>query len=288
MKYILLLCIMSLLFACTQQERTNESSRSNFIFANHKMNPYVFDEKYGIEGFYTGFFEALKFDDTKDIMYRNKITVAIDSITATNIYGHSVVAGNYRPFKGEYEKDAHIWHVTAREPGDDKYDGVFKFMVDGNKMILQGSWKANDTNLAVSEREYVLEKKEFTYDPQQQLPEYLTYEGIYGSYNEKTDMEEGFTDDIFKFNASVDILKKEDVENMYQADLEILRNSIYARHGYSFKNRRMRFVFDNFVEWYMPVSVNITSQLTEIEKQNIDLIKRYEEHASKYYDVFGR
>ena len=288
MKYIIPFCLTALIYSCTQQQPKTESGKSNFIFASNKLQPYAFNNTYGIEGFYTGFFEALKFDESKNIMYRNKITIAIDSITPTNLFGHSVVAGNQRPFTGKYEKQDNVWHVIASEPGDDKYDGVFKFMVDGNKMILQGSWKANDTNLAVSEREYVLEKKEFTYDPQQQLPEYLTYEGIYGSYNEKTDMEEGFTDDIFKFNASVDILKKEDVENMYQADLEILRNSIYARHGYSFKNRRMRFVFDNFVEWYMPVSVNITAQLTEIEKQNIDLIKRYEEHASKYYDVFGR
>ncbi len=288
MKYTFPIFLLALICSCTEVQPKKEASESHFIFASVQMHPYVFKSDHGIEGFYTGFFEALEFDDTKDIMYRNKITIAIDSISATDIYGHSVVAGNLRPFKGTYEKQDQIWKVVANEPGDDKYDGVFKFKVDGNKLVLQGTWKANDTALAVTAREYILEKKEFMYDPALELPEYLTYEGIYGSYNEKTDQEEGFTADIFKFNASAVLLKKSDIENMYQADLEILRNSIYARHGYSFKNRRMRFVFDNFVEWYMPVSVNITAQLTDIEKQNIDLIKRYEEHASKYYDVFGR
>jgi hypothetical protein len=75
---------------------------------------------------------------------------------------------------------------------------------------------------------------------------------------------------------------------MYKADLEVLRNSIYARHGYSFKNPRMRTMFDQLVPWYMPVATDVTSQLTAVEKQNIALIKRYETHASKYYDSFGR
>jgi pyridoxine 5'-phosphate synthase PdxJ len=75
---------------------------------------------------------------------------------------------------------------------------------------------------------------------------------------------------------------------MFKGDLEVLRNSIYARHGYSFRNRKMRYIFDNYTEWYMPVSLNVEKELTEIEKKNIDLLKRYENHAAKYYDEFGR
>ena len=50
----------------------------------------------------------------------------------------------------------------------------------------------------------------------------------------------------------------------------------------------MRTLFDNAITWYMPVSTDVTSLLTETEKKNIALIKRYEAHAEKYYDVFGR
>jgi hypothetical protein len=50
----------------------------------------------------------------------------------------------------------------------------------------------------------------------------------------------------------------------------------------------MRCFFDNFVEWYVPVKTDVTAELTDIEKQNIELIKRYEKHADKYYDSFGR
>ncbi|MEL6924283.1 MAG: YARHG domain-containing protein, partial [Bacteroidota bacterium] len=87
--------------------------------------------------------------------------------------------------------------------------------------------------------------------------------------------------------ASVDKLTRADVENMHKGDLEVMRNAIYARHGYSFKNRKMRYVF-NYVDWYMPVSTDIRAQLTDIEKENIALLKRYEQHAERYYDSFGR
>ncbi len=75
---------------------------------------------------------------------------------------------------------------------------------------------------------------------------------------------------------------------MYKADLEILRNSIYARHGYSFKNKRIRYVFNHHVDWYIPVSIDVRAKLTPLEVANIDLIKRYEGHADRYYDTFGR
>ena len=99
---------------------------------------------------------------------------------------------------------------------------------------------------------------------------------------------EFLTEDASKFNASKTVLRNKDVENMHKGDLEVTRNAIYARHGYSFKNRRTRYVFDRYVDWYMPVSTNVTQELTELEKKNIDLLKRYEQHAERYYDSFGR
>ncbi len=43
-----------------------------------------------------------------------------------------------------------------------------------------------------------------------------------------------------------------------------------------------------YVDWYMPVATDVRDKLTDTEKQNIDLIKRFEEHADKYYDDYGR
>lgn len=75
---------------------------------------------------------------------------------------------------------------------------------------------------------------------------------------------------------------------MYKTDLEIIRNTIYARHGYSFKKRKIRTIFDRHLEWYIPFSIDVSKELTEIEQKNIALIKRYEKHAETYYDSFGR
>lgn len=239
-------------------------------------------------GHYVGDFEAVTSNHDKKPSYFNKINMTIDSMVAGNAYGHSVVAGNARPFKGTYKKLRENYVFEVAEPGDDRYDGKFKFTLLTDPLILEGEWDANDAKLAVTKRKFYLESRSFTYNQQTALPEDFVFESLYDSYDEDSDAEEGLTDDVLKFNPSIALLKKEDVENMYQRDLEVLRNSIYARHGYSFKNRRMRYLFDKYVDWYIPLKTNILADLTDLEKKNIDLLKRYEKHAEKYYDVFGR
>lgn len=91
----------------------------------------------------------------------------------------------------------------------------------------------------------------------------------------------------FKVNASKDKITKEFAENLSKADIFILRNSIYARHGYSFKNRQLRLYFEDY-NWYMPVFTDVKKSFTKIELANIDLLLLYEENAEEYYDRFGR
>lgn len=106
----------------------------------------------------------------------------------------------------------------------------------------------------------------------------------------KGETREGYlstTDTIFKINPSKEILKNELVENLTKADLYILRNLVYAKHGMIFKNDKLREFFMR-QSWYIPVSSNVISNLTEIERKNIDLIERYEQNAKEYFQVFGR
>lgn len=239
-------------------------------------------------GYYVGFFEAVDMNFDKDPVPFNKITISVDSISGDVLYGHSVVAGNERPFSGPFVVAGDSIKVVASEPGDDRYDGVFSFTIQPQEEVLAGTWAANNKRLAVSSRQYQLEKKTFSYDPQLALSEEVGWSNLYEKFPKHPDKSESLTEDVSKFNASTYELKKEDVENMYQGDLEVMRNAIYARHGYSFKNRKMRFIFDHEVEWYMPVSTDIRGQLTALERKNIDLLKRYEQHAERYYDEFGR
>ena len=284
MKLLLTALFLSLLISCNNSTLVKSAESKKTKSAAIK-NPVI---KYGIEGFYTGAFEASKYDENKDYTYSNKITICIDSLNDKMIFGHSVVAGNDRSFAGGYTKDGAIYTAVLKEPGDNKYDGVFTLSIAPAGKKIQGVWIASDKTLAVTERKYELEKQLYKYDPSLELPEGITDGMIAGTYDEKTEKAEAVTKDVLKVNASKKLLTGKDIENMYKADLEVVRNAIYARHGYSFKNIRMRDLFDNYVPWYMPVSTDVSAYLTEVEKKNIALIKRYEQHATKYYDVFGR
>lgn len=239
-----------------------------------------------LTGSYVGEFRAAVVDYEKKPMLYNKINLSVDSIQGDVVKGHSVVAGNSRPFVGKAVKKGNQLEITAKEPGDDQYDGVFKFTLNPAARTVSGRWMANDKKLAVSTRKFTLSKRTFRYKPEQPLGPLWRRE-VYDSYDRVSDKSELITKDAFRFNASVTRLRSRDVENMYKRDLEILRNTIYARHGYSFQNREMRYLFDR-VDWYMPVSTDVTAQLTPLEKENIDLLKRYENHATTYYDHFGR
>ena len=239
-----------------------------------------------ILSYYVGVFRAEKTDNKKNPMLENKINISLDSIAHDMLFGHSVVAGNIRPFKGKLTKQGEIYLAECKEPGDDKYDGVFTFTLDPAGESIKGAWVSNDKKLAVTERSFDLKKVDFKYNPNQELGDISSE--VYQSGVPGSDDFERITSDAGKINASTTLLAKKDVENMYKRDLEVMRNAIYARHGYSFKNRQMRFFFDNYVSWYIPVSTDVTKELTDIEKKNIDLIKRYEDHAATYYDTYGR
>ncbi len=246
----------------------------------------------GDDKMFVGPFVAVDYDENRNISYSNKITLAIRSLENGIVKGYSVVAGNSRPFEGTYtEKDGTI-DATASEPGDDKYDGVFTFRWQRGSSTLTGTWKANNTKLGVTKRKFTLEQRVFRYDANLELSDSgIAGIDLYNTLRESegdADMAEILTEDAEKFNASKVLLRKADVENMHKGDLEVTRNAIYARHGYSFKNRRMRYLFDSYVDWYMPVSTDVSRQFTELERKNIELLKRYEQHAASYYDSFGR
>ena len=69
--------------------------------------------------------------------------------------------------------------------------------------------------------------------------------------------------------------------------MEAMRNEIFARHGYCFKKKNLRELFED-KDWYIPNTVDVKKDLTDIEKKNIALIKRFEKYAEEYGDDFGR
>jgi YARHG domain len=190
----------------------------------------------------------------------NKITLLITKVIGDTVEGRSVVGGNDRPFSGFTTLANGIYTIKAKEPGDDKYDGEFAITFDEkNTNTISGSWKPFKEGGHGGAKDFSLTRNSF---------KYLADVGQYPQ-------------------ASKRLLKEEDVANIMKEDLEIMRNEIFARHGYCFKKKYLREQFED-KDWYIPNTVDVKNDLTEIEKKNIALIKKYEKYAEEYGNDFGR
>ncbi len=286
---LLFVMITILLFACTNKEsKPQEETVQEQTQADKNLN-----------GFWVGDFVAEETKDGSEFVTTNKLNIAIKSIINDTVSAQSIVAGNKRPLSGKINRRNGKTTFNLAEPGDDKYDGTFEFELVGDSLI--GFWKAYNTNLPVTKRSFKLVRKEFSYNPNLML----SSEGDYTDYvdsKSKTELDtledgkvEEYTDDyyrqasesVYTLNSSTKLLTEKELKNLKKLDLEILRNTIFARHGYTFKKKSFRQFFDP-VEWYVPVSDNIDGELTAVEKTNIKLLTRFEKYATDNYDTFGR
>jgi len=144
------------------------------------------------------------------------------------------------------------------EPGTDKYDGKFEFTLDASINEINGKWTPFKEE-GNSFKKYNLNKSKFIFNANN------------GNYPEASKRE--LTDD--------------DLYNLGEDELAEMRNEIYARHGYSFKNKDWRYHFEA-LDWYMPMGVDIRDKLSDVEVNNIELIYEYEDYLSGNYDDYGR
>ena len=310
MKKIILLSFFSvLLFSCKKEQKLE----TELTIDSDSIPQVVVEIPQGNKdvGLWSGIFEAdsINYENKGNFSYRNRISIVITKMNNGEVEGYSISAGNLRPFIGDVIISKDSKYVMAKEPGDHKYDGVFKFNISKNGDSIYGKWFSNRTDLPVISRSFNLKKKTFEYNPKNILVQPKYGEGedeFYDEYDnvdwvntqkkkiEELDGEEYFyevqrvaTDAIYKINGSTKKLSEKELKNLRKLDLEIIRNSIYARHGYSFANRGARQFFDN-VDWYIPLYTNVEDKLTETEKENIALLKRFEKYATDNYNQFGR
>jgi len=236
-------------------------------------------------------------DNNISFSLNKKITISIDEINDSIVKGHSIVSGSIRPFEGVLDINEKGFYFNLEELGDDKYDGKFAITIGNKDSLMIGKWQSNEV-LKIDRRTLKLKKKLFVYNPENELEDVFTDWDVFRKVEmseilddkEEKWFEEEYltsTEKILKINASKDLLTKEFVENLQKSDIFILRNSIYARHGYSFKNRQLRSYFEMH-DWYMPVFNDVSKDFTELELENIDMLLLYEENAEEYYDRFGR
>jgi hypothetical protein len=263
----------------------------------------VVKDKYAdLYGNWVGDFVVSEADSTvleTEYMASNKINIVIKKIENGNVYGQSIVAGNLRQLVGTIVDNADEFVINLNEPGERKDDGEFEFTIQND--TLDGIWYVNNRKFPVWERKYKLTKQPFKYNPKLMLPEKDNYIDYFSMKSDSTKYanddgtEETYYEDTYrmasgiiaKLNASTTLLKESDVKNLKRLELEIIRNTIFARHGYTFKKKSFRQFFDP-VDWYIPVTDNMSGKLTLTEQQNIILLNRFQKYAEDNYDSFGR
>ncbi len=190
---------------------------------------------------------------------KNKINLTIYETANGSAEGYSVCAGNFRKVSGTFDlMEEDHYTFTLKEPGDDQYDGIFEFTLDASDEMVKGNWTPYKEK-GNSAKTYELHKRKFE------------YKDDLGTYPE----------------ASQRLLTEDDLNNLGEYELTEMRNEIYARHGYCFKNKEWRSLFESY-DWYMPMGTDIRGKLTDIEVENIELIYDFESYLDEYYDGFGR
>ncbi|MEX1001765.1 MAG: YARHG domain-containing protein [Crocinitomicaceae bacterium] len=250
----------------TEEEVVPEETEEENLLAANTMNPRTYGgEKSEAQLFIDEHYAAA--DQTNEKLIGsyvgdfgpNMINITIYEAKNGKAEGFSVCAGNFRKIDGTFNlKQREVYDFVMNEPGDDQYDGKFEFTLNASEGVVEGKWtpfkeKGN------SSRKYKLNKRAFAYDP------------TIGKYPQASQRE----------------LTDEDLSNMMEEELSEMRNEIYARHGYSFKNKDWRYHFEK-KEWYMPMGVDIRDKLTDVEAINIELIYEYESYFQDYYDDYGR
>jgi hypothetical protein len=79
--------------------------------------------------------------------------------------------------------------------------------------------------------------------------------------------------------ASNKYLDRSEIEDFSSEELRIMRNEIFAAHGYIFNSTDMIAYF-GIMKWYKPVSKDINDKLTAREKANINLILELEKELN--------
>lgn len=309
-----LICIIFLTISCKEAIKNEkkfvaEQSFEEIQFVEPKVNnSLVVNSKEDLLGYWVGDFNANLSDEEMDTIYgyekyanliTRKITFSIDQIEGDSIIGHSISAGNISPFKGVLFENSSGFTMQVDEFKKTKTDGNFSIQIKKTDSVMKGNWEAyKPSELKIYKRNFDLKKKLFIYDKEVVLDN--TFRNTDKSKNititdtiddevEVYEDTEYFstTQKLFEKNASSEELTSDFVSNLSKADIFILRNSIFARHGFAFRDKQLRMYFEQF-DWYMPVFGDVKDELTELEKKNIDLLLRYEQNAEEYYDTFGR
>ncbi|MFW2177375.1 MULTISPECIES: YARHG domain-containing protein [unclassified Moraxella] len=191
-----------------------------------------------------------------------KATIFIDSINNGTIKGRSLYLQNYRTLTGTVKAEGSYWRVLLNEPADRTGDGQFSLLVaKSTPTVLTGSWKVfakNDTKKGIAPKNFSLSKSSCGFKKGK-------------GYNPEASERLLEDDDLF----------------MSAEELDGMRNEIFARHGYSFKDVGIASEYAT-EDWYVPCYTNVDQALSPVEKENIKRIIAMTAYAKKNPSKFGR
>lgn len=302
LKFISAFLLVLALASCKKESKATASIQNNS--SDKKDTAAVREIHKEYYGIYMGDFAGKEMitpeigEEYEGEVYK-KLSLKINRITKDSVYGQSIVNGNQRPFRGVFDETTKSFILD--EPGNDKSDGRFEVRLD--KDSLTGKWSAFRASAVKSPYKTLkLAKKEFVYNPDFMLSEnsdLIDWENPKDFAEKYTDEETGKTETfmasknriasgaVFKINASKQKLTEKDLKNLRKLDMEIIKNAVFARHGYAFRKQTYRNFFEQ-TDWYIPVSNNVDKDLTPVEKENVALLNRFIKYAEDKYDSFGR
>lgn len=109
----------------------------------------------------------------------------------------------------------------------------------------------------------------------QECIEEMEKKGYLENTDDETDTDSGVSlVEMFAKVSNVEVTQSE-LRNYSKEELRIIRNSIFAKHGYIFKSDDLKTYFSQF-NWYTPMYADVSNMLSPIERKNISTIKALE------------
>ena len=171
-----------------------------------------------------------------------------------------------------YQKKAPVEEVEVNEPIIKKAETLPKLdeKSDDEVKIITEEIKPNSEE----------ENTETENDIADETPEEqeIETEGTFsdkGSTEEIDYTNEDIEKDIFLFPSDSVLITEGELEKLDDKTVELIKNEIYARHGYIFTNRALKKYFESF-NWYEPNEEYSPNLLNPTEKANLKTIKKFQ------------
>lgn len=171
-----------------------------------------------------------------------------------------------------YQKKAPVEEVEVNEPIIKKAETLPKLdeKSDDEVKIITEEIKPN------SEEENTETKNDIADEtPEEQE---IETEGTFsdkGSTEEIDYTNEDIEKDAFLFPSDSVLITEGELEKLDDKTVELIKNEIYARHGYIFTNRALKKYFESF-NWYEPNEEYSPNLLNPTEKANLKTIKKFQ------------